>query len=252
VVIAPVTSQEIQSPVHGTQQDVCPVGLFPSLSLSKITLQIKREWESETMRLFILVFLISVIASVPESSHAFRLGYASSARLSESLKKKSSTTTSGRSSPSNAAASAASHEDGLVLPRHWSRFLYIMSAFGPLVAVLWNDYARMPLVPTSTTPSTRALARTYETLFFFARLKPRVSFAIGAVLRGLQMTTALQYVFDPTVGVGFGLQLVCYLVRSRWPSTLILGWSLSPKIWHFLGAAPPSSRPVPISISMKR
>jgi hypothetical protein len=137
-------------------------------------------------------------------------------------------------------------------PLTWTRLLYIFSAWNPGLAVLFNDYARM-VEPFRRAPQTpHRLARTYETLFFFARLRPRVSFAIGAALRALQLTTAFQYVFDPTSGVGFGLNIICLFARSRWPATIVFGWSITKPMWTLLGARPPSGLPVPISISMRK
>ena len=140
----------------------------------------------------------------------------------------------------------------LVLPRKWARILYSISALNPTLAVLFNDYSRMlqPFRPLKKQQQ-HALARTYETIFFFARLKPRVSFAIGAMLRALQLTTALQHVFDPSAGVGLGLDMLSLFARSRWPATLVLGWSATAPAWRALGAHPPSGLPVPIAISMR-
>lgn len=139
-----------------------------------------------------------------------------------------------------------------VLPRKFARLLYIITALNPALAVVFNDYTKMlrPFRPLKT--QQHALARTYGTLFFFARLKPRVAFAIGAMLRALQLSTALRYVFDPAVGVGLGLDLLSLFARSRWPATIVLGWSITAPAWKILGACPPSSLPVPISISMPR
>lgn len=141
----------------------------------------------------------------------------------------------------------------LIVPRSWSQFLYIFSAVNPFLAVFFNDYSQMcAFIPhIQTDRHVNVLSRTYETLFFFARLRPRVSFAIGAALRALQLTTAFQHVFDPSVGVGFGLNLLCLYAKSRWPSTIVLGWALTKPFWKVLGASPPTGLPVPIRISLK-
>jgi hypothetical protein len=139
----------------------------------------------------------------------------------------------------------------LVLPPKWARFWYTVTALNPAISVVFNDYARMLEPFMFNKPPSSYLAKTYETLFFFARLKPRVSFAIGAILRALQLTTALQHVFDPSAGVGLGLNVICYLAHSRWPSVCVLGWSATKSMWLLLGASPPKSGvSVPIVISM--
>ena len=140
-----------------------------------------------------------------------------------------------------------------VLSPKWARTLYMLSALNPALAVVFNDYSKMltPLQPVRRRPHGGALARTYETIFYFARLKPRVSYCIGAILRALQMTTALQFVFDPSIGVGLGLDILCLAVaQSKWPATIVLGWATTRSFWQVLGAAPPVGTPVPISISV--
>ena len=120
----------------------------------------------------------------------------------------------------------------------------------PILAVWHNDYSRM-WEPVPRMQTKHVLAKTYETLFFFAKLKPRVSFAIGAMFRALQLTTAFQYVFDPSIGVGFGLNLLALWAKSRWPATIVLGWTLTKPMWKIFGACPPSGLPVPITVTWK-
>jgi len=139
----------------------------------------------------------------------------------------------------------------IVISPGWARFFYTLTALNPLIAVIFNDYSKM-LEPVKQIQTYTRLARTYETIFFFARLRPRVSFAIGAILRGLQLTTALQYMFDPSAGVGFGLNLLCLFAKSRWPAVTVLGWSGTKIIWKMLGARPPVGPAVPITISMRK
>ena len=80
-----------------------------------------------------------------------------------------------------------------VLPRAWARRLYCATSINPLLAVAFNDYTshiRMPLVTNALhLKGPRNLAKTYGTLFYFARLKPRVAFTIGGMLRALQVQT---------------------------------------------------------------
>jgi len=136
------------------------------------------------------------------------------------------------------------------IPPHWARILYTVTAINPAVAVVFNDYSKT-LEPFRTAEKVPRLARTYETLFFFARLRPRVTFAIGAGLRALQLTTAIQHVFDPGVGVGFGLNAFCFFARSRWPATIVFGWAVSEGLWKVLGARKPAYTAVPISVELK-
>ena len=93
-------------------------------------------------------------------------------------------------------------------------------------------------------------------MFYFAKLKPRLLFVIGACMRGLQQTTVLQYVFEPNSGVGVGLNLLALWVGSQWPAPLVLGWAASKLAWRLLGAQPPPTAgvamPVNVEISTAR
>jgi len=111
-----------------------------------------------------------------------------------------------------------------------SYFLYLLTAINPIMALFNNDYSRRIVVPGSP-PDEKigkgsALAGIYRTLFYFARLKPRLMYSVGAALRALQMTTPLPFIFDPPAGVGAGLNLLALASSSRWPAMLVLGWYL--------------------------
>jgi len=131
----------------------------------------------------------------------------------------------------------------------WAKILYCLSALNPLIAVICNDYTQMvEFLPWLQTQPKNIVVKSLTGAFSFVRFRPRVSFAIGGMLRALQLTTAFQNVIDPTVGVGFGLNMLCLFAKSRWPSTIFLGWSLTKPIWKVLGATPPSASPVPITV----
>ena len=68
-------------------------------------------------------------------------------------------------------------------------------------------------------------------------------FTIGALLRALQMTTPLKWVFDPTCGVGAGINLLCWWSNAKWPAAVVLGWTISPPFWTALGPGVGSTPP---------
>merc|ERR1712087_883526 len=111
--------------------------------------------------------------------------------------------------------------DQRLSPRR-QRLLYILTAVNPSLAVLTNNYkTRVHLPVIGIQAQDRMIppaATVYRTLFYFARLKPRLLFSIGAALRALQLSTALRFVFDPSTGVGAGLNLISLCAASRWPS----------------------------------
>lgn len=140
------------------------------------------------------------------------------------------------------------------------RLVYSVTAINPALAIIANNYVSKRVITPLTLPpaatstaargATGAAVALYGTLFSWVRLQPRLLFAIGAALRALQQTTVLQLVFDPSAGVGAGLNLLCLLTAARWPATLILGWAASKPAWRFLGARPPASVHVPISVTV--
>ena len=146
------------------------------------------------------------------------------------------------------------------------RLLYCATVVNPVISVIANEYrsvdfpsgkmsmrGRFLPSPLRTHSSDQSpTAAVYRTLFYFARLKPRLLFVVGACLRALQQTTVIQLVFDPTIGVGAGLNLLALATDSRWPSALLLGWTCSKPYWLCLRAAPPAQVQVPISINWNR
>jgi hypothetical protein len=157
--------------------------------------------------------------------------------------------------PSIAAASRQrekTEKPNLVTRHHVRRMLYFLTAVNPMLVLCSNQYSTRIRVPGSSTvePKVSPLAGVYRTLFYFARLKPRLMFSVGAALRALQMTTPIHFVFDPGAGVGAGLNLLALASSSRWPAMLVLGWSLSKQLWAALGAKPPPRSPVPITVAV--
>ena len=96
------------------------------------------------------------------------------------------------------------------LPRLVCRALYVVTTVNPLLFVLMNSYDRAAIRVLSTPRKPTSLAATYiPQIFYFARLKPRLLFVIGGMLRGLQLTTPIRFAFDPPAGCGAGLNILC-------------------------------------------
>lgn len=160
--------------------------------------------------------------------------------------------------PTSSTAAAArpgrgTAEKPRLITRHQvRRLLYLLTAVNPILVLSSNQYSTRIRVPGSSTLEQKGspLAGVYRTLFYFARLKPRLMFSVGAALRALQMTTPIHFVFDPGAGVGAGLDLLAFASSSRWPAMVVLGWSLSKYLWIALGATPPPRSPVPITVAV--
>ena len=121
------------------------------------------------------------------------------------------------------------------LPAHLCKVLYVATCINPSLSVLANKYTGVRnfrplnvLHGSAWQAQSSLTAGVYKTLFYFARLKPRLLFAIGACARALQQTTVLQLVFDPSVGVGAGLNILALLTGSQWPAALVLGCARHP------------------------
>ena len=158
------------------------------------------------------------------------------------------------------------------VPAPLGRILYAITAINPALFVITNRYQGWLQPPAESGPQAKKARRRKELspkptarlrpkptplegftavylpqIFYFARLKPRLLFVIGGVLRGLQLTTPIQYAFDPPAGCGAGLNLLCLLAGSRWPAAGVLGFALCKPFWRILGAETPHLQ-VPISV----
>ena len=135
----------------------------------------------------------------------------------------------------------------LQLSQRASRVLYIVTALNPLLFVITNSYERTAVQVLKPYKAQPTLAAAYRTVFYFAKLKPRLLFTIGGLLRGLQLTTPIRFAFDPPAGCGAGINVLCLFAGSRWPATGVLGFALCKPFWRVLGAEAPSLQ-LPISV----
>lgn len=139
----------------------------------------------------------------------------------------------------------------IVISRRWAKILYYLSAMNPLIAVLFNDYSKMlEPIPILQTQPKNVISQAVTGFVSIVRLKPRISFTVGAMLRALQLNTAIENVIDPTIGIGFGLNVLCLFAKTRWPSTIILGWSITKTFWKILGSKQPNTGPIPITMAL--
>lgn len=76
-------------------------------------------------------------------------------------------------------------------------YMYWITTVDSIIAVVRNDYdSRTVIMPWPRVGSDKgnSVALMYSRLFYFARLRPRLLFSIGAGIRALQQGTALQRV----------------------------------------------------------
>lgn len=130
-------------------------------------------------------------------------------------------------------------------PRYFHELLYWATAADALQFVLFNEYSNFLNLST-----VRAKPSMYSKLFVFARLRPRLLFSVGALLRALQLCTPFQKVIDPSIGVGAGINLCAMLAGSRWVKPVVLGWATTKCAWVWLGARQMDRAFLPITLSI--
>jgi len=138
-------------------------------------------------------------------------------------------------------------------PRYIQHALYWITAADAILSVILNEYSDFSLcgaffVPHATTQG--VVREVYSKLFYFARMRPRLLYSIGALLRAFSLCTPLRYLLDPTVGVGAGIHFFAYLAGSRWVKPLILGWATTKAFWTWMGARPVHRAYLPITLSI--
>lgn len=95
-------------------------------------------------------------------------------------------------------------------PLYFHQLLYWATAADAFQFVLFNEYSNFLNLPRSA----RTKSSMYSKLFVFARLRPRLLFSVGALLRALQLCTPFQKVIDPSIGVGAGVNLCAMVAVS--------------------------------------
>eukprot|EP00980_Cylindrotheca_fusiformis_P011807 scaffold2816_cov121-Cylindrotheca_fusiformis.AAC.23 len=123
--------------------------------------------------------------------------------------------------------------------------LYWMTAADAVQYVFFNEYSGFFIAANA-----RSRRTVYSKLFVFARLRPRLLFSVGALLRALQLCTPLCRVIDPSIGVGAGINLCALLAGSRWVKPVVLGWATTKWAWVWLGARQLERAFVPITLSI--
>ena len=77
---------------------------------------------------------------------------------------------------------------------------------------------------------------------------PRIVFLAGMMIRSLQLSTKLRYIFDPSTGYATGAMLAAYWTQREWLPCLLIGWGIGGTYWSTFSVRPPgtSKRDAPI------
>jgi len=74
--------------------------------------------------------------------------------------------------------------------------------------------------------------------------RPRPMFALGAYARALQLCTAMQYSFSPSIGVSAVINYgALNIMRVKWVTYFVIGWATTPYLWKLFGARRPTLPP---------
>ena len=140
------------------------------------------------------------------------------------------------------------HQEGSRFLHH---VLYWVTAADAVHSIIMNDYSSiLGSNNLETSTAKHFVPSVYSRLFYFARLRPRLLYAIGALLRALQLCTPFRRILDPTAGVGAGINLCALLAGSRWVKPLVLGWATTRWLWTWLGARQVDKAYLPITLSI--
>ena len=58
---------------------------------------------------------------------------------------------------------------------------------------------------------------------------------IGALARGLQLCTGIEYAFDPSIGVSALINFGAAWADLLWVRSYVIGWTLSSELWKICG-----------------
>jgi hypothetical protein len=136
-------------------------------------------------------------------------------------------------------------------PKAIHHTLYWLTAADAIQSVLHNQYMDLLGSLAPRPYDNHMVPSVYSRLFYFARLRPRLLYAVGALLRALQLCTPLGRILDPTIGVGAGINLCAMLGSCRWVKPVILGWTTTKYLWRWLGAQRTQRAFLPITLSIR-
>ncbi len=135
-------------------------------------------------------------------------------------------------------------------PRVIHHTLYWLTAADAIQSIFRNQYTDLMGAMARRNTENAMVPVVYSRLFYFARMRPRLLYAVGALLRALQLCTPLGRILDPSIGVGAGINLCAIVASSRWIKPLILGWATTKYAWKWLGAQRVQRAYLPITLSI--
>lgn len=130
-------------------------------------------------------------------------------------------------------------------PRILHHAIYWLTAADAIQCVFLNKYSNLIKFATSGKSNPSSF------LMFWAGIRPRFLYAVGALLRALQLCTPIRRVLDPSIGVGAGVNLCAIIAGCRWVNPVILGWATTKWTWTWFGARQVPNAYLPITLSLR-
>lgn len=121
-------------------------------------------------------------------------------------------------------------------------YIMICTATSPVHAIVDDTWTVLKPVEDATTRG--AIYRNRRRAAQVANLvggiyTPRIVFLAGIMLRSLQLSTKLRFVFDPTTGFSAGTMLAAHWTQREWLPCLLVGWGIGGLYWSLFRLRPP-------------
>ncbi|GMH65040.1 hypothetical protein TrRE_jg6154 [Triparma retinervis] len=123
-----------------------------------------------------------------------------------------------------------------VLKQRWQRILFFATSIDALHAIFTNRSAKRDRTGQGKGGGIVGSIMSPLGIRFFP---PRLLFLIGAFARAIQMSTPLNRVFNPTLGVAGMVNAGALWIQARWLPRIVFGWIASKRLWDIVGAKPP-------------
>ena len=133
----------------------------------------------------------------------------------------------------------------------WARrLLYALSVVNPFFSVLADDFTFVRDAASSYVVKSRSWKQRRkggvlpeqqeealrQLAFGIGKIRPRRLFAAGSMLRGLQLYSPLEQLFDPPSHFGSVVNALALVDGVAWPAPVTLGWAVSKPLWVLGGS----------------
>ncbi|GMI41197.1 hypothetical protein TeGR_g9493 [Tetraparma gracilis] len=97
-------------------------------------------------------------------------------------------------------------------------------------------FPRLAKAAMDKSGSAKSLLSQAATMIGISGVSPAVLGVVATLLRGLQLTTPLRNIFNPTAGVAAGVSVGGAVIDRQWVGLMVACWVGSEPLWRLLGA----------------